>query len=215
MTDSAAGTERFWLRPMRLEDVPRIASWFEDLDDLASFHRRLPLPVSAAALEATWRESLLAPEPRSSYWFVVDDDARCAVGLAGIEDISYTHGDAVAPLFLVPAVRGKGLGVRARALVLDLIFDQLRLTRVTSFHRADNLASRRLNEACGLREEGRIRHGWFAGGAHIDLVVFGILAEEWREHRPRLRQKLAGKTAIALGSQPSGRWSWAAAPGSA
>jgi RimJ/RimL family protein N-acetyltransferase len=173
----------------------------------------MPLPVSASAIEARWRETLLAPEPRSSYWFVIDDDSRNAVGLGGIEDISYTHGDAITPVFLAPTVRGKGLGVRARALLLDLAFDQLRLVRVTSFHRTDNIASRRINEACGLQEEGRIRRGWFAGGVHVDLAVFGILAEEWREHRLVLRQRLEPNTILTFGARPEGRWTWPYARG--
>ncbi len=196
------------MRPLRLDDLPVIARWYEDVEDLALFHRRMPLPHGAEVLDAGWRSALLAPEPRESYWFAITNDEGEPAGLGGIEDISYVHGDAVTPLFLSPSVRGKGLGVRARALLLDLAFDQLRLVRVTSLHRADNVASRRINEACGLREEGRIRRGWFAGGVHIDLMIFGILAEEWRAHRDGLRERLSNRTVITLGRTSSGRWSW-------
>jgi RimJ/RimL family protein N-acetyltransferase len=212
MADTRMMGGRYRLRPLQLTDLPQIASWYEDVEDLGLFHRQMPVPQGADALAAGWRDAILAPEPRKSYWFSIEDEHELLVGFCGIEDINYVHGDAVTPMFVSRGARGAGLGLRSRALLLDLAFDQLRLTRITSIHRADNAASRRLNEACGLRPEGCIRRGWFAGGKHVDLLIFGILAEEWREHRSQLRQRLVPQTVVTLGRQPLSRWSWPAPP---
>lgn len=200
--------EQYWLRPLGLDHIPVITKWLEQVEDLAMFDRRMPVPLNAAAVEAEYRESIVAPEPRTSYWFVIEDNGEKSVGVLGLDGINYAHGHAVLPVFIAESWRRKGIALRARALLLDLAFDQLRMTRITSYHRADNDVSRRLNEACGLREEGCIRKGWFAGGQYVDLMVFGILAEEWREHRSMLKAKLRTDVVVTLGAKPWGRWSW-------
>jgi RimJ/RimL family protein N-acetyltransferase len=199
---------RFRLRPLEVADVPTIACWYEEVEDLAMFHSRMPLPLSAAAIEEGWRRAILSPEPRTSYWFTLVDEHADLAGFGGIEEVNYAHGTALAPFFIARNARRKGLAVRLRALLLDLAFDQLALARITSIHRADNVGSRRVNEACGFREEGRLRRAWRAGGEAVDVMIFGLLAEEWREHRVAMRNGLDPSTVVTLGSDPSGRWSW-------
>lgn len=191
-----------------MADIPTLAKWLEDIEDLAMFDRRVPVPLDAAAMESEWRTEIEGREPRSSYWFRIDDDQGSASGMAGLIQISYVHGSALMPMFVAKDIRGQGVGVRARALLLDLAFDQLRLARITSLHRADNVASRRLNEACAFKPEGCIRKGCYAGGVYIDQMIYGVLAEEWRAHRDVLRARLGPEVMVTLGNKPEGPWSW-------
>jgi RimJ/RimL family protein N-acetyltransferase len=200
------------LRPLGFADISVIAKWLEDIEDLAMFDRRLPVPLDVAAMEAEWRSDIEAPEPRTSYWFKIDDDQGETIGMAGLTQISYIHGNALMPIFIAEGARGQGIGLRTRALLLDLAFDQLRLVRITSLHRADNVASHRLNESCAFKQEGCIRNGCYAGGRHVDQMIFGILAEEWRAHRNVLRAKLSSKVVVSLGNKPNGVWSWPGLP---
>jgi RimJ/RimL family protein N-acetyltransferase len=208
MGPGAAEPTLFRLRPLGLADVPTIATWYEQLNDLALFHQRMPIPLCADAIEATWRAAIVAPEPRTSYWFKIEDPDDNAVGFGGLEDINYAHGNCIGPFFVAASARRKGLGVRLRAMLLDLAFDQLGLARLTSVFRADNAGSRRVNEACGLREEGRLRSAWHAGGSRVDVMIFGILAGEWRAHRAVLRRAMSPATVLVLGREPSASLSW-------
>ena len=70
--------------------------------------------------------------------------------------------------------------------------------------------SRRLNELCGLGEEGRLRSAWHAGGRRVDVMIFGILADEWRAHRNALRRTLSSSTILTLGGDTSAFSSWPA-----
>jgi len=45
----------------------------------------------------------------------------------------------------------------------------------------DNVASQRVLEKAGFRREGRIRKGMFAWSNWVDLYVYSILREEWKE----------------------------------
>ena len=201
-------TKHYRLRPMGLDDIPMVTTWMEDIEDLAMFDRRLVVPLDPASMELEWRDSIVAREPRSSYWFMIRDEDNLAVGLAGLIEINFVHGNALMAMFIAQQARNRGLGVRTRALLLDFAFEQLRLVRMTSFHRADNEASRRLNEACGLREEGRIRNGCNDGGRYVDQTIYGILADEWRAHRRQLGGRLGRDTVVSLGSRETGQWSW-------
>ena len=198
----------YWMRPMGVDDIPLVARWFEHLEDLSMFDRRLPIPLNVDAMEAGWREALAETEPRRSYWFTIDDEAGEVVGIAGLQDINYVHGDAVLPIYLAEPARRRGIGIRTGAMLLDLVFDQLRLTRVTSFLRADNEPSRRLTESMGFREEGRMRKAWFADGRHVDIVVIGILDKEWRKQRADLADRLSTDTMVILGRTPWGVRTW-------
>jgi RimJ/RimL family protein N-acetyltransferase len=139
---------------------------------------------------------------------MVDDDQRTPAGFGGIEGINYAHSNALAPFFIAEHARRRGVALRLRALLLDLAFDQLGLARISSIHRADNVGSRHVNDACGFHEEGRLRRGWRADGEWIDVIVMGLLADEWRERRAAMRRKLGDHTIVTLGDDPAGRWSW-------
>jgi len=196
------------MRPLSLEDMSVVGRWFEQIDDLTVFDRRAVLPVSAAATQTAWREVLLAPEPRDSYWFAIDDGAGQIVGLAGLQAINYIHGDAILPIYISKPARRRGVGVRSAGILLDLGFHQLRLTRITSYYRADNAASRQLIEICGFREEGRIRKGWFTRGRHVDVVVVGILASEWRARRRGVQERMQADTVLCFGCEADRGWPW-------
>ena len=201
-------TKHYRLRPLRMDDIPMVTTWMEDVEDLAMFDRQLVVPLDPASMELEWRDHIVAREPRSNYWFMIQDEDKLGVGLTGLIKISFVHGDALMPIFIAQQARNQGIGVRTRALLLDFAFEQLRLVRITSLHRADNEASQRLNEACGFREEGRIRNGCNAGGRYVDQMIYGILADEWREHRRQLSGRLRRDAVVSLGSREMGQWSW-------
>ena len=209
MSDERADRAKHYrLRPLCLDDIPTVTAWMEDIEDLAMFDRRLVVPLDSASMELEWRDSIVAREPRSSYWFMIQDEDKLEVGLAGLTEINLVHGSALMPMFIARSARNQGIAVRTRAVLLDFAFDQLRLVRITSLHRADNEASRRLSETCGFQEEGRIRNGWNAGGRYVDQMICGLLAEEWREQREVLRGKLGPEAVVTLGSSETGQWTW-------
>ena len=111
-SDAPIGAQ-FWLRPLRLTDIPMISRWYEEVEDLAMFHQRMPIPLSADAVETAWHDAIIASEPRQSYWFVIDDEDNNPVGFGGIESINYVHGNALAPFFIARTARRRGLAVRS------------------------------------------------------------------------------------------------------
>ena len=207
-TESGTGCLRYFLRPLSLEHIPIIAKWHERIDDLKLFDRRMPLPVGVEATEGEWRTSIDSTEPRTSYWFVKINPDDEVVGVAGLQDINYVHGDSVMAILVAEPGRRKGIGIRCGALLLDVAFHQLRLNRVSSFVRADNEGSNQMTARLGFQEEGRIRKGWYTDGKHVDIRSIGILGDEWDAHSPKLMDELGRDIQMTIGESDSDKWCW-------
>lgn len=192
-------SKSFCMRPMSMDDVPTIARWFEHLADLCLFDRGCAVPVNEAAVTANWAETLKGPEPAKAYWYALEDENERVVGIIGLDNINYIHGDAIIAIYVCSSVRKLGVGSRAMGMVIDLAFDQLRLNRLTSYLREDNSGSRKLTESVGFTQEGLIRKGWYASGKHFDIVSIGLLSEEWPHNRKVLTKKLDNSVEVRLG----------------
>ena len=184
---------------MSMDDVPTIARWFEHLADLCLFDRGCAVPVNEATVSANWAEILKGPEPAKAYWYALEDDGENVVAIIGLDNINYIHGDAVIAIYVTASLRRLGIGSRAMAMVIDLAFNQLRLNRLTSYLRVDNVSSQNLTKSVGFSQEGLIRQGWFASGQHFDIVTIGLLSEEWPKHRKALARKLDNSIEVRLG----------------
>jgi len=79
------------------------------------------------------------------------------------------------------AVAGQGFMPEAAAAVMRFAFDDLRLHRVQVSVIPRNLASRRVPEKLGLREEGTALRYLEINGVWEDHVRYAITAEEWHE----------------------------------
>ena len=78
-----------------------------------------------------------------------------------------------------PDHSGRGLATEAAGAILDLAFGELGLHRVEARLDALNERSAALCERLGMRREAHfVRNEWFKGG-WSDLLVYGLLAEEW------------------------------------
>lgn len=198
----------YCIRPLEKTDIPTVAQWFVDLDDLASFDRSARVPLNLSASEEAWADVVGHAGKDGKCWFAIDDAASDMVGIVGLESISAVNRDAVIPLYVAKSVRRRGVGIRAVALILDLGFRQLGLNRVTSYYRADNEASRSLTTRTGFTIEGCMREAWFHDGRHVDMVVVGLLKSEWMDRRAALAAELGPETTVTFGRNASSGWSW-------
>jgi RimJ/RimL family protein N-acetyltransferase len=72
-----------------------------------------------------------------------------------------------------------GYATEAATAVLAFAFDELRLNRIHAGHLARNPSSGRVMEKAGMILEGTMRQDTMKWGKYEDLVMYGILREDW------------------------------------
>jgi UDP-4-amino-4,6-dideoxy-N-acetyl-beta-L-altrosamine N-acetyltransferase len=93
--------------------------------------------------------------------------------------------------------RGRGVGRAAQALGLDRAFCELGLNKVCAEVLADNDVALKAQGAAGFRREGYLRRHAIKDGVPRDVVLLGILAEEWAGVREAHLGQLAAARLIA------------------
>lgn len=114
-----------------------------------------------------------------------DDDAVLVVCRddTALGDVTLSVADrhrAYVNYWLLPEYRGEGYMTEAVELVLDYAFDALGLERVAAWVVEFNESSHAVLERLGFTHEGTTHHGRFARGEFQDMLIYGILADEWR-----------------------------------
>ncbi|HWW25229.1 MAG TPA: UDP-4-amino-4,6-dideoxy-N-acetyl-beta-L-altrosamine N-acetyltransferase [Caulobacter sp.] len=131
----------------------------------------------------------LAGDPRRRDW-VIEADGE-PVGLTSLTDIDQDQGRGTIARYLgVPAVRGRGVGAAAEFKVIDHAFTRLGLRKIWSEVLESNAVAWGLHLANGFQREALLRAHVVKGGAPRDVVGLGLLAEDWRAHRPQVRERL-------------------------
>jgi ribosomal-protein-serine acetyltransferase len=85
------------------------------------------------------------------------------------------------------AFEGKGLVSRACRALVDHAFRELGLNRVQIRCAVENRRSRAIPEKLGFQLEGTLRSIERLSDRFVDLVVYGLLAEEWKARQATAR----------------------------
>lgn len=93
--------------------------------------------------------------------------------------------------------RGRGVGRAAQALVLDEAFGPLGLRKLTSEVLVGNAAALKVQTAAGFRREGLLRSHVLKDGAPHDVVLLGLLDQDWAAGREAYLAALSPDLAIA------------------
>lgn len=111
------------------------------------------------------------------------------VGVIGFHGMSRVNRSIAIGYWLAAAHQGRGLMTRACEALLRYAFEDLGLHRVEIRCAPANHRSRAIPIRLGFQEEGLIRAAQRGREGYDDLVVYGLLAPEWRA-----RQSSAGET---------------------
>lgn len=101
------------------------------------------------------------------------------IGTVALSGLSWSMGYAEISYWLAEAFHGRGLGSRAVAMLLDLVFAESELERLSALISRENLASKRLIERLGFTLEGCLREHYLIQGRRVDVLVYGLLRREW------------------------------------
>jgi len=169
---------RVRLRPLAAEDADAVVRWRNEPSVAQQMFS--PPPVSREA-HLRWFERARVGGDREEFiilWRA--SGAEAAVGTIGLSHIEPQHGRAEYGILIGdPSARGQGVARAASELLLDYAFGPRGLERVYLQAFADNAAALQLYVRLGFVREGVLRRHARRDGEPRDVVVMGILKDEW------------------------------------
>jgi RimJ/RimL family protein N-acetyltransferase len=139
-------------------------------------------PLSSAKATQKWLEEGSNEEPHNDFFFftirTLDDNKL--IGGMGLEIVDWAARDSFVFIFVGERENwGKGYGSDAMRLLLQFAFLELNLRRVSLGVFEYNPRAIRSYEKIGFCHEGRLRSYLKHEGQRWDLLMMGILREEW------------------------------------
>lgn len=169
------------LQPTDYEHDPRAEVW--PGDSLAEHRRRL-------LFQDYWRS--LGTMSASSWR--LDFAVRHRDSLVGIQSLEAEQCLALRTVdtgsWLVPAVRGRGIGVAMRTAVLSLAFDHLGALAAVTSARTDNGASLGVSRRVGYQANGVSLNA--SGNGLVQLHQMRLTADEWHASERLEQAEVAG-----------------------
>ncbi|MCD6267397.1 MAG: GNAT family N-acetyltransferase [Thermotogaceae bacterium] len=168
--------EKVILRPVEPDDVERIVSHINDEEVRSYLQMVFPLNTTR---EREWVENLYKDQ-KNLVFGIVPRNNEVIVGTTSFHNIDWI--DRVAEFGIVifdKASWNMGFGTEAIRLMLKYAFEHLNLHKV--FLRVYEYNERAIHvyEKCGFKMEGRLRKQRFKWGKYHDVLIMGILDEEY------------------------------------
>lgn len=173
--------DRVALRPPEREDLDAVQRW---MNDPRLWRPALDAKPMNGALAEDFFETTLTTEDDAKLLACVDDDPIGVVSLTGSQ-YGPTATDRARSMELAyhldPDFHGEGYGSEAAELVVEYGFADLNLERIEASAGAFNDASRGLLESLGFQREGARRDAAYYRGDYHDMLIYGLLREEWED----------------------------------
>jgi RimJ/RimL family protein N-acetyltransferase len=178
--DEPVSDGRVTLRWMRETDIAPCLQAFRDDPDLGRL-----IGVETDPDEPGLRERIAHQRERTaagnSIQLAIADAVSDAFwGSMFLHSYDWRNRRAEIGFWLIPAVRGRGVGAAAVTLAISWAFDTYDLLRMEMTTTPDNPAVRALAQRLGFSQEGVLRARNVERGRRVDIVWFGLLREEWR-----------------------------------
>ncbi|MBB4701284.1 RimJ/RimL family protein N-acetyltransferase [Sphaerisporangium siamense] len=174
------------LRARHEDDIPILQT--ELHDDVVTSSRaagRPWRPITPGSKESPF--AVDDKERRDVAFSVVKLDGGTLVGVATLWGIDDHNRSAHIGLGLLPSARGKGYGTDVVAVLCHYGFVVRGLWRLQAETLSDNVAMLRSAERNGFVREGVLRSSAWVMGEFLDLVLLGLLVQDWKPDPGRHR----------------------------
>ncbi len=191
-------TERLVLRHPEMRDAPRLVELLKE----PSVSRNIPRikhPYTRAD-GVKWLHRVRKPRFNPSFGRGYDFMIEMGGQVVGCCHLSWNLKErrAFFGYWVGKPYRGQGIATEASRGLVDFAFARLGAERVWAMAFADNLASRRVLEKAGLKQEVYLRRNAIFRGRWRDDACYGILRGEWTSGRtPDARRLPSGSGSVS------------------
>ena len=164
------------LRVLEKEDLPLLTEWMNNTKLWGEYFS--PDQFSKAEMEKRFSE----PSKFEAKWFMIEKKDGTKIGymlhfyafygMAKTMEIAYG---------LIPSERRKGYCSEAVRLMVDYLFLSKHVSCVQAITHINNVASQGVLKKVSFEKEGSMRKRAYIRGEWIDMVLFSILRDEWKE----------------------------------
>jgi RimJ/RimL family protein N-acetyltransferase len=169
--------------PIDHDKDPEVESrWTHDAGFMRLYDTEPVRPMSAAIVKKQYeRLEKQIEEDKNLHHFMIRaraDDRL--VGRAMVHRIEWTNGNCAIRLGLgSPVDRRRGFGTQALRMLLRFAFSEINMFRVTAYVQEYNEGALALFKKFGFVEEVRSREALERDARRWDLIVLGVLKDEW------------------------------------
>jgi len=162
------------LRAPERGDIPIFVSWFNDPETTQFLLRGPPMGMEE---EERWYSDLLKDDDRV---FCIETLDGKLIGNIGVMHLDWTNRKAeIGVMIGEKGYWNRGFGSEAIGLLLNYMFEELNLERISLYCDETNLRAQRCYQKCGFIHEGKFRHHRLKDGAFRDDVMMSILRSDW------------------------------------
>ena len=173
------------LRPLEPADEDRLYAWRNSPEVAAYMYTDHPISRDE---HARWFAGVAGDAKRDYRIIEVDGVAS---GPANFYDIDRGQGRASWAYYLAdPSVRGKGVGGYVEFVMIERAFGEMSLRKLWCEVLIGNEAVWKLHQKFGFQQEALLRAHVVKGGQPVDVMGLGLLAEDWRQARPAMVERL-------------------------
>ena len=167
------------LRPFKNEDAKKIVTAVtENYDHLRAFlHWVVPEYDLSFAIEFI-AQSRRGAEERTSIGFGIFERENL-IGSIGFVNFNWPSKRAEIGYWIAKDHEGKGIITKSCKLLLNYAFGDLKLNRIEIRCAAENVRSRAVPERLGFTREAVLRQSLWRHDRFYDMVIYGILKDEW------------------------------------
>jgi RimJ/RimL family protein N-acetyltransferase len=163
------------LRVMEPEDIPLFHEWIDNVD----FQGRYT-PFAQKSLEE--RKKSFNESSEDEKLFVIEKKDKTRIGIIFYFIIKGGPYNLLEIGYLMDiSERKKGFCTEAVKIFVDFLFLSKDIQRIQATTDIRNRASQRVLEKAGFIQEGVIRKGLFMKGEIVDISLFSIIRDDWKE----------------------------------
>jgi len=171
------------LAPPKREYIDTFLKWIND-PEITQY--LLVFRPMTKEMEEEWFESLKERENDILFSILIplNDKTEKLIGNCGIHKIDWKNRVGECGIIIgEKSEQSKGYGIEAMELLINYGFNTLNLNRLQLSVYDFNIPAIKLYKKVGFIEEGRKRKAHFVNGKYHDLIIMGILNEEWKEKK--------------------------------
>ena len=169
--------KRTYLRPVELSDTRLIQTWHND-PEIRRLARLGELPITYTKEEEDIKMARASSE--ETYLMIVETSGDRSIGFVRLNYIDTVSRNMWLRMIIGDVeARGRNLTEDALRVVLEWLFAEQNVHRITLEAYASNKRAIHFFEKLGFRKEGVIREAVYAAGEYYDIVTLGLLNREF------------------------------------